>query len=162
MFNRYIALIMKERAQLCRSWTTCGHQPWIHWISHFLVVTGTCTVVIQTAASAFDGVAEMCPPCVCCLLSVWSRDNEHPEWRMSSGWHPPCSDTRTQQLAVWLPFVTQTHRCDPRTKAAVCAVISGPKLIFLIAVCCVSFVANMSGLFTERTSSFVWNNKDPE
>lgn len=34
-------------------------------------------------------------------------------------------------------LLSLTYRCDPWTKASLCSVISSPKLIFLIAVCCV-------------------------
>lgn len=78
-----------------------------------------------------------------------------------------CYQCGAETLTTWmedefwlalLPFLIHSHssmlcgcllslkyRCDLRTKASVCSVISSPKLIFLIAVCCVLFVLNMSG-----------------
>lgn len=59
-----------------------------------------------------------------------------PECRMSSGWHTPflmCSHSSV--LCGCL--LSLIYRCDLGTKAALCSVISSPKLISLIAFYCV-------------------------
>lgn len=138
-------------------------QPQIHLIACFLVLTRTCPLVVQTATSAFDGVDEMRLHSVCCLLSVWSRDNEglNGAW-VQAGTRPLLIHSHSSMLCGDL--LSLKYRCDPRTKAAVCSVISSPKLVFLIAFCCVYLSRTWARFFfthtqKKSTSSFVWNNK---
>lgn len=125
-------------------------QPQIHLIACFLVLTRTCPLVVQTATSAFDGVDEMRLHSVCCLLSVWSRDNEglNGAW-VQAGTRPLLIHSHSSMLCGDL--LSLKYRCDPRTKAAVCSVISSPKLVFLIAFCCVYLSRTWARFFFTHT-----------
>lgn len=134
--------------------------PRIHLIVCFLVLTETCLFVVQTATSAFDGVDEMCLHRVCCLLSVLSRDNDS----LNGGWvqagtHPFLIYSHSRMLCGCL--LSLKYRCDLRTKAAVCSLISSPKLIFLIAVCCVHLSWTWVGFYKKRLKLCL-NIKEPE
>lgn len=114
---------------------TCEPQSQIHVIVCLFVLTGTCLFVVQTATSAFDWVDEICLHSVCCLLSAWSRDNEslNKGW-VQAGTHSFLIHSHSSMLCGCL--LSLKYRCDLQTKAAVCSIISSPKLIFLIAFRC--------------------------
>lgn len=102
--------------------------------STFPSFDGDLLFVVQTATLAFDGVDEMCAVCYQCgtgTIRAWIED----QFRLALA--PFLIHSQSSMLCGCL--LSLKYRCDLQTKAAVCTVISSPKLIFLIAVHCFYF-----------------------